>query len=76
MPMPITIARASISMSVSTTLNFTLSLTPRRLIAAIRAMNTNAVISDAVSPVGIDGTSSSMPISRFSRAGPRTWRRW
>ena len=73
-PTPITMASAVISMSVSTTLNFTLSPTPRRLIAASSAMNSRATTIAAVSDVGIDmmpSPASSRVVSRpASRLAP------
>ncbi len=51
-PMTITMASAVISTMVSTTLNFTLSPTPRRLIAASSTMKSSATTRVAVSPVG------------------------
>ena len=57
-----TMASAVISTMVSTTLNFTLSPTPRRLIAASRTMNSIAVASVAV----VDGLSLPKPISRLA----------
>ena len=73
MPMPMTIASAVSSIRVRTTLNFTLSPTPRRLIAASSIMKPSATISAAVSPVGMPIHSSppsepsvaSRPASRF-----------
>ncbi len=49
-PMAITITRAATSMRVSTTLNFTLSPTPRRLIRASSSMNASDTIVIAVLP--------------------------
>ena len=57
-----TMMRAVSSIRVSTTLNFTLSPTPRRLIAASTSMNASATRS--VAPV--EGLSSPNPISRLA----------
>ena len=57
-----TMARAVISTSVSSTLNFTLSPTPRRLIAASTSMNSSAVIRMAL---GL-GSSLPKPMSRLA----------
>ena len=59
--MPITIARAVISTSVSRTLNFTLSPTPRRLIRASSTMNPRAT----AKVTAVVGSSLPKPISRF-----------
>ena len=62
MPMPITMASAVISTIVRRTLNFTLSPTPRRLIAASTSMKTSAVMS----VVAELGSSLPKPISRLA----------
>ena len=61
-PIPITMASAVISTMVSTTLNFTLSPTPRRLIAASTSMKASAVTSVAPEL----GSSLPKPIRRFA----------
>ena len=64
-PMTITITSADISMSVSTTLNFTLSPTPRRLIAASSNMKASATRVIAVLPCDTCQPSPSKPASRL-----------
>ena len=65
-----TIASAAISMSVSSTLNFTLSPTPRRLISASSTMNASATTSVAPSPVGTASMPSLSPTSRLLASRP------
>lgn len=60
-----TIARAVISTRVSTTLNFTLSPTPRRLISASRPMKASATNIAQPGVVGTPDQISSSPISRL-----------
>ena len=65
-PMPITMASAVTSTRVSTTLNFTLSPTPRRLIRARNTMNPSATTSVAVVEVGTPPMVPSRPASRLA----------
>ena len=65
-----TMASAAISTMVSTTLNFTLSPTPRRLIRASTSMKSRATTSVAPSPVGTPSMPSSRPMSRLLASRP------